>query len=252
MDNVINPILIIAAVDHELSHLVGEIRNPVHSMIGKRKTVSGNLFGSPVLVLTTGPGMINTAQALTAVLEHVAPFLIIQTGCAGIFKESGGDLGDIGLAQNDIDVQSGIEAEEGSPFIPEPLPFFLLESKSGSIRNNYPVDPHLADNAFLILKDAFKSSGTRVLRGPFITVSTITATDSRAAAYHGSYFPIMESMEGAAAAHVALHYNIPFLEIRAASNRVGKRDKQSWDLSLSFRQCTLAVNQLIKHINQLR
>jgi futalosine hydrolase len=40
----------------------------------------------------------------------------------------------------------------------------------------------------------------------------------------------MESMEGAAAAHVAGLYQVPMAEIRAASNRVGDRDKTRWDI----------------------
>jgi futalosine hydrolase len=40
----------------------------------------------------------------------------------------------------------------------------------------------------------------------------------------------MESMEGAAAAHVAALYQVPMVEIRAASNRVGDRDKTRWDI----------------------
>ena len=48
-------------------------------------------------------------------------------------------------------------------------------------------------------------------------------------------------MEGAGAAHVALLYDLPFLEIRAVSNLVGDRDKRRWDLPLSFKHSTQAV-----------
>ena len=46
----------------------------------------------------------------------------------------------------------------------------------------------------------------------------------------------MESMEGAASAHVAMLYNIPILEIRAASNFTGEKDKSKWDIDKSARQ----------------
>ncbi len=51
----------------------------------------------------------------------------------------------------------------------------------------------------------------------------------------------MESMEGSGAAHTAIHYDIPFLEIRAASNFVGKRNRDEWNLPLAFERCAEAV-----------
>jgi futalosine hydrolase len=64
-----------------------------------------------------------------------------------------------------------------------------------------------------------------VEKGPFVTVSAITGSFEKAAALSAAFSPVMESMEGAAAAHVAALYQVPMVEIRAASNRVGDRDK---------------------------
>jgi len=44
----------------------------------------------------------------------------------------------------------------------------------------------------------------------------------------------METMEGAAAAQIAMYYGIPFLEIRSACNIVGNRNRQNWNLEDSF------------------
>jgi futalosine hydrolase len=86
----------------------------------------------------------------------------------------------------------------------------------------------------------------RTVLGPFVTVSTVTARDQRAEALIKAYAPIMESMEGAAAAHLARLYDVPFLEIRSAGNRVGRRDKDAWDLPLSFERCGLCLDCLIR------
>jgi futalosine hydrolase len=117
--------------------------------------------------------------------------------------------------------------------------------------NRYPIDATLSDRAFHLLKNQLPNSGPRVIRGPFATVSTITASDERADALFSTFFPIMETMEGSAAAHVAILYGIPFLEIRSASNWVGKRDRNAWDLPLAFRNCSTAVNILIENIKEL-
>jgi futalosine hydrolase len=102
--------------------------------------------------------------------------------------------------------------------------------------------------AYALLCHEFGNQKIRVFKGPFITVSTITATDSRAHMLCTAFNPVMESMEGSSAAQVAMHYGIPFLEIRSASNRVGKRDRSSWDLPLAFRNNARAVIHLVNNI----
>ncbi len=57
-------------------------------------------------------------------------------------------------------------------------------------------------------------------------------------------------MEGSAAAHLAIHYNIPFLEIRSASNMVGKRDKAAWNLALAFERAAMAVFAFVRDFDQ--
>ena len=56
-------------------------------------------------------------------------------------------------------------------------------------------------------------------------------------------------MEGSAAAHIAIFYNIPFIEIRSASNFAGKRDLDSWDLNLAFKNASTAVYKFIQEVN---
>ena len=246
------PVLITSAVPGETENLVSEIRDAVTSSPGGRWLTRGVLYGQDAAVLITGPGMVNTAQALTAVIEHLRPSLIIHSGCAGIFEQSGGTVGDIAIAESEMDIHSGIEDDSSCSIVPAPLPFDLLETEKGPVKNRYPMDSLLKKAAFAVLSESFRDSGTRILKGPFITVATITATDDRAERLYSACEPVMESMEGSAAAHVALHYRIPFLEVRSASNRVGRRDTGSWNLPLSFRNNAIALLYLIKHINRLR
>ncbi len=53
-------------------------------------------------------------------------------------------------------------------------------------------------------------------------------------------------MEGAAAAHVAALYQVPMVEIRAASNRVGDRDKARWDIPAAVRTVAEICDVLIE------
>jgi futalosine hydrolase len=241
-------LLILSAVDAETDIIVKTMTPGETKTIGRRKVVFGRLAGKEAAVLVTGPGVVNTAQAMGAVLEHIRPSLIIQCGCAGIFKETAGTVGDVGIAVRETDLHSGIEPAPQDDPVPSPLPFALLETSGGPVSGTYPMDMGLVEKAYEILKKAFENHGPRVFKGPFITVSTITATDERAEKLAHSLNPVMESMEGSAAAHVAADHGIPFLEIRSASNIVGKRERNTWDLPQAFKNSSAAVIHLSANI----
>ncbi len=238
-------IIVLAAVEGELSKLIDRIENSVLSIAGGRRITRGYIEGKPVRALITGPGVVNTVQSLTAAIENARPSLIIQTGCAGAFRESGLNIGDIGIATEEIDIQLGIETENGSLPLNE-LPFSIIKSNSVDIKNRYPLDIEFVNQALDTLSKVFEEKSIQVVKGSFVTVSTITATDSRAKDIYKQFSPCMECMEGAGAAHLSIHYDIPFLEIRSASNFAGKRDRNSWNLPLAFERGALAVLNLIR------
>jgi futalosine hydrolase len=109
----------------------------------------------------------------------------------------------------------------------DPLPFDLISGHGLSRQGIYELDPDLAASSSQMLA---RHLGCRVIQGPFITVSAITGSFEKAAALSEVFSPVMESMEGAAAAHVAALYQVPMVQVRAGSNRVGDRDKTRWDM----------------------
>ena len=240
-------ILIAAAVAPELSTLASMISMPVSAVIGGRKVLSGKINDTCVKLLNTGPGIANTVQALTATIEDLRPSLIIQTGCAGAFKESGFHIGDIGIATREIDVYVGIETETGG-FPLQDLPFWVISQAHMKIKNSYPVSPTLVELAFNTLQETCAGKRVGLKKGPFVTVPTITATCKTARSLFSRYKAVMENMEGAGSAHVSMHYQIPFLEIRSASNMVGKRDTSLWDLPLAFKRASEAIFELVQKL----
>jgi len=213
--------------------------------IGGRPVFEGVLGEVPVRLVETGPGMVNTAQSLTAAIEAGTPDLILMTGCAGGFAAAGMKIGDIGIATEENDAHLGIEPnQEGPP--PEPIPFDLEVIDGVPVSHRIPVDRALPDKAVSALRDAFGNGPVNIVCGPFVTVSTVTATNRRAGRLYERFHPCMESMEGSAGAHVALHYRIPFLEIRCASNLVGERNRDGWDLPLACRRSGEAAVVWIK------
>ncbi len=244
-----NYILISAAVQKEIEFLKSFLLNPKVSVISNHEVTTGKINNKDVMLVATGPGVVNTAHALTVVIEKLKPALIIQTGCAGAFENSGMTKGDVGIATCEIDIQTGIETEKIDSDIPTPLSFSIISKNDVDIFNNFPTDNKISEKALTILSGNIKIPN-KVVYAPFITVSTITATNSRARDIYDAFKPCMESMEGSSAAHISFIYDIPFIEIRSASNIVGKRNKSQWDLPLAFKNSNIAVLEFVNAIGE--
>lgn len=243
-------VLIAAATSGELSRLIEAATDRDDGRIGGRRVVSGIIGHKTVRLIVTGPGQVNASQSLTAAIEAGRPGLIIQTGCAGAFRGSGLGLGDIAIAFEEIDVHLGLESEAANDRHVRPLPFAVLEADGKSIAGRYPFDQALVKAAAKAVRGAEYIQG-QIKTGPFVTVATITATDGTAARLEAAYQPVMENMEGAAAAHVALHYGLPMIEVRAASNIVEKRQTEKWDLESASINAATAVLAILNQAHLL-
>lgn len=244
-------ILLSAAVLPEVQAVLDVMRDAETHRIGGRDSWTGRAGGMPVRIVVTGPGPVNTVQALTACIENGRPALLFQAGCGGGFSELGLANGDLAVATSEIDVHLGLDT--GDPFAPPAaLPFPVLEIGGRVLRETYPLDGAMADAAFLRLKAAFGPQGIGVFSGPFVTGSTVTGSEARAACLFKAFSPCIESMEGAAAAFLSHHYRLPFLEIRCVSNRVGKRDLSRWDLPLACRRAGEAAADMLAYFKEVK
>lgn len=241
-----SPVLIIGAVSAELDDISRFLNPEGRESVGRKRYAKGWIGGVPARMMETGAGIANTVQALTAAIEYDRPGLILQIGCAGVFRKTGLGIGDIGVAAEEIDIHLGIEPEnEFDP--PVPFPFPVFSTPEGVYGSRCPVSPELTGAVFDIIHRKFAQTGVQTLQGPFITVSTVTATERRAERLYRQYSgPCMETMEGAGAAFTALIYDIPFLEIRGASNFTGERRRDSWDIPLACRRSAEAAIAVLK------
>jgi len=235
-------VLIVTAVDAEMAAIRARVEPISTRIIGKRPVLVGVWAGAPVRLMATGPGALNTAQAVTAAVEAETPALILMAGCGGGFAASQVKVGDLAVATEEIDIHLGIEPD-GPDSPPIDLPFSVLET--GDRPGRYPLSRVHAETAFRAVCESLGPAGATVHRGTFITVSTVTATDERADLLHGWYRPVIAAMEGAAAAHVARWYHIPLIEVRAAANGVGRRQRDRWELALAFERCAAAAGAII-------
>lgn len=250
-------ILVLAAVEEEVAVLAESLEERRTEWAAGRPLVLGRIQGRETLLMVGGPGMINAAMILTGILAGVPvwewPVLVIQTGIGGAFPGSGLALGDVAVATTETDASLGMEPPDGGP-VPNPLPFPVVTYPPGeppspdvTVRGKRPgsfiLNKIVRRQAMKYLKAAFPDHPPA--EGPFLTVSTVTTTDERAEVLRAAFSPVMENMEGAAVAHVTAVMGLPLVEIRAASNMVGRRDRSAWDIPLAARNAQAAVKAVI-------
>jgi len=227
-------LLILSATYFEISHFLN-CCPPDSKRLTKsgRKIISGKIHDKTYDLMITGPGVFNAAHAVTTYLEQDFPDLILQTGIAGVFRQTGLSAGDVAIATREHYIHTGIQTDSLEN---DPLPFDLIEADPLSRKGIYPFEQDRVDNSHEILSRILLTHKIKMVKGPFITVSSITSSVKQADRLYSAFSPVMEAMEGAASAHIAALYGIPMIEVRAASNFVGERDKSKWDIDLAAKQ----------------
>lgn len=231
-------VLILCATEFELAGFLDQ-----HPGLHKHRTRSGLvLYSSPPAFdcLISGPGVLNTSHALTVYLEKTRPDLILHTGIAGVFAGSGLAMGDMALATQEHYLHIGVG--DGT-LQQDPLPFDLIEHQPLTRQGIYGFDPDLVKSYQGIFTQAL---GGEIAQGKFITVSSITASLDQAQKIFSAFSPIMEAMEGAAAAHVAALCQVPLIEIRAGSNWVGERNRERWNFPLACNRVTWICQTIVQ------
>lgn len=223
-----DPIVITAATHRELSLIIRSLGADGKAATGNRETFTGEIGRLKVVVAVTGIGKANTASSVTALLEAFTPRLIINTGCAGAYRGSGLQVGDIAVASAEIYGDEGVETPTGWESL-ETIGIPSLERKGTRYFNEFPLALLPAQRAVQL----GSVLGIPVRRGKFVTVSTCSGTTIRGDGLAQRFGAICENMEGAAAAHTATMYGIDCLEIRGISNMVEDRDLSRWNVSLA-------------------
>ena len=168
-----------------------------------------SLLRPHVAVVCTGVGAVNAACALTRFLEREGAARVIVCGIGGAYPGSGLAVGSVAWAASECYGDLGAASADG-----------FLDMRS----LGFPVIAG-ADPIYNIMPLQLHSGRARV---PFVTVNTCTGDNASAFALAARTGAAVESMEGAAIAHVARLYGIPAGEVRGISNPVGNRDRAAW------------------------
>ena len=164
-----------------------------------------------VAIIRTGVGPVNAAYASTSFLARTGARSVVVCGVGGAYPGSGLNIGDVVCAQSECYGDLGATSRAG--FLDMKALGFPLVDGPAPIYNELPMQ------IFPVEK-----------RVPFITVSSCTGTGAGALAIEERTRGAVESMEGAAVAHVAHLHGVPVGEVRGISNLVTDRNPSAWKL----------------------
>jgi futalosine hydrolase len=183
---------------------------------------------SPFDVSITGVGMVATAFALGNQQQLKKYDLIINLGIAGCFDRNIA-LGDV--VEVTEDQLSELGAEDDSDFI-------AIDDLGFGESRFYPTAN---------LSTYVNNPGIKKVNA--ITVNTVHGNNDTIAAITQRLKPQLESMEGAAFFFACRQVGVPCLQIRAVSNYVEKRNRESWKIGLAIKNLNNFAIELIDQIS---
>lgn len=245
-------IALLCSVPAEADRLLANISSVESISLGSKTFFRGRLSGREIALCTGGMGKTNAAHAATLMIMQYAPRALIIFGIGGAYPGSGAGIGDIALASEEIYADEGVLIGDGF----RPADFIGISlAKIGmlELHNHIPASSDLLGMLRDLLAPSYSVDkvhgyGPSVMTGRFVTVSTATGTDQRAAEIEEMYHPLCENMEGAAAAHVATMHGVPWAEIRSISNIVEDRDTSKWDIPRAAAAVQDAVMRIVEAI----
>lgn len=179
-------------------------------------------------VVVSGVGKVGAAAATVAALLEERPDAVLSVGVAGAYPGRGLAVGDVVVATRVRVADEGLETT--ARFVPFERPGMPVPGARALV-----PDPELRS-----LLVGAPASGFRVVSGPIATVSVCAGTDDLAGRRAAEGF-LAEGMEGAAVAHVAERYGVPFAEVRGISNPCGDRDGAPFELDVPARHAAEVV-----------
>ena len=193
------------------------------------------LTGMPGMDLTpivTGIGSVATAWALTKQLSSgLVIDLAINIGIAGSYCDEI-KTGDVVLPVSDCFADAGIETKSG----------YLTLAEAGL----QDPDAFPFTSGRIVSENRFISHAAGVLRTfNAVTVNTATGSENSIKRIIRKYNPDIETMEGAAFFYICRRENIPFLAVRAISNKVEPRVRDRWNVPLALENLSVKLKEVL-------
>jgi futalosine hydrolase len=267
-------VVLLVASEVEAAVLAAGLNEPSEYFVATKKLLVGDLLSPQVagrrraVLALTGLDKVNAAHLLTCLLQAMdpEPRLVLQVGIGGALPGTGefvpGSAGDVVIGTQEAYSDTGCSSPSGWLSARElGWPLALIDGReSGGV---FPVDGRLVAAALEVAAGAAaRAQGSplaairpvelpRVMAGPCVTSSQVTGVSREAQELVERWGALVESMEGAAAAHVCALYRMPFLEVRGISNVVGDRDREAWEVQRAVAASSWVAQAILEGLDPL-
>ena len=207
------PIGIMCALPQEQELLLAAIGDPAPRSYPGIEAREGWLDGYPVVIAAAGVGKVPAAITATLMVERLGCRALVLSGVAGGLSEDA-HIGDIVIAERLIDVDYGRLTPEGRiVYQPGVLPIPVERPDPG-----YRLPEALVER----IRERLAASGSEATLGTILTTDSYLASARERDAWSGEWAALAVEMEGSALCGVAERFGIPWLVVRALSDRAGE------------------------------
>lgn len=236
-----NKIGIIGAMDNEINKLTREEMTSVEviTKTGMQFHV-GRLGDNDVVIVKSGIGKVNAAICAQILIDCFQVTHLINTGIAGSL-DNRINIGDIVICSDamhhDIDLSPlGFE------------PGIIPEIGSDNNLKSFPGDPYLRGLA----KEAClaEAPGVGIHEGRIVSGDQFISSSAQRTYLINTFHALCTEMEGAAIAHTAFLNGIPFIILRAISDKADDEADVSFDTfqNEAAKNCAKVVACMVKNL----
>ena len=196
---------IIGAMDTEVAKLKEVMEDVSITKAASMEFYEGRLNGARAVVVKAGVGKVNAACCTQALIDHFPVSCVINTGIAGTLKAEI-DIGDVVLATDAVEHDMDVAA---LGYAPGKIPDMDVES--------FEADEKLRK----IAKESCEkvNPDISVYEGRVVTGDQFISSKEKKAWLTETFGGCCAEMEGAAIAHAAYLNQVPFLIVRAISDK---------------------------------
>ncbi len=221
-------ILIVSATSIEIKPLLKLLKHEKRIDAGLSSYSYKNLH---IDVLITGVGMVQTAFQMGKAFCRFQYDAALNFGIAGCFDNQT----PLGTVFHIVTERLPEMGEENGEYMLSMIDLKLIEEdaipfKKGVMENDNPIKSR-------VIKKLPKVKG--------LTANTINESIEVIETIKTQYQPVTESMEGAAFFYACIHEGLPFAQIRAVCNHVGKRDTRYWDIPLAIENLNKTIFSIL-------
>lgn len=233
-------IAIVGAMEEEIIHLNAEIKNPKVIPCGDFNVITGEWHSHDVVLMQSGVGKVYAAIRLVELIKQFRPQVVINIGTAGGLHPDVQPLDVIlanGVVYHDVDI-TGFSSNYAYGQVAGGAPrIFRPDARLVSAVEQLPGQENLIQG-IMLSGDSFISNRAKME----LIVGQNFAKD----------FPIAVDMESGSVAQTCYYYHIPFLVLRAVSDKVGS-ENQHMDFTTfvreSSKKSTALLGQLLQRLN---